>query len=449
MTMRLGRLRELSPRAILAIGFGLFLLYAFPGYMSTDSINQLAEARTGHFSDGHPPIMAAEWWVLDRIISGPLLMLLLQAALFLGGLYYLFRRVLSPRAAALVAAAIFVFPPVLTPMAVIWKDSQMAAYLVAGTAALVQPGRRARVLGLVLLVIAAAVRHNAFAAVVPIVFFVFEWRAGIRWWKRSMIVVAIAIAMVGAAVLITRVLSERHIRLTPVYPDLVGMIAYSDDMSDAELREILRGTPLVRTTNIQARARELTHEWAFRIVSGEDRLFNNPTYPEEWDALDRARNELVRRDPGAYFRSHWDPIAKMLGLTDPDIPGPIWNLFLEDTGTMFNVEHMATWSWAQYYAGVTFAWFHLHTPLFTPYIYALVALLLLVLVCRDRLTAGLLVSGLLYEASFFPFSPNPDYRYSHWMITATVISAVLIFIQRRQRGANTNARASGTSREIG
>src|SRR5262245_1279945 len=93
------RLRNLSPRTILSIGFAGFVANAFPGYMSTDSVAQLDEARSGVFSDGHPPLMAAEWWVLDRIISGPVLMLLLQGSLFLGGLYVLLGRLLSPRAA--------------------------------------------------------------------------------------------------------------------------------------------------------------------------------------------------------------------------------------------------------------------------------------------------------------------------------------------------------------
>jgi hypothetical protein len=116
---------------------------------------------------------------------------------------------------------------------------------------------------------------------------------------------------------------------------------------------------------------------------------------------------------------------------------------------MFDIDHYATWSSAQHYIAVVLIWLNEYTPLFTPYVYALVALALLALFCRDRLTAGLLTSGLLYELSFFPFSPTPDFRYSHWMITATCLAAVLLFVQRYRAGVNTNARASGTSRETG
>ena len=169
-------LRDLSPRAILVLGFALFLVYAFPGYMSTDSVQQLTEARSGHFSDGNPPLMAAQWWLLDRIVSGPILMLLLQGCLFLGGVYVLLQRVLRPRGAAWAAIGILLFPPVLATMAVIWKDAQMAAYLVVGIAAIIQPRLRTRLIGIGLLVAACSIRHNALAAVVPLVAILFEWR---------------------------------------------------------------------------------------------------------------------------------------------------------------------------------------------------------------------------------------------------------------------------------
>ncbi|HMG22717.1 MAG TPA: hypothetical protein VK607_15390, partial [Kofleriaceae bacterium] len=120
------------PAAILTVGSCLFLLYAFPGFMSSDSVLQIAEARTAVFSNAHPPIMAAEWRVLECFVAGPILMLVLQGALFLAGLHAILCHALAPRRAAVAAVALLLFPPILTTMAVIWKDSQMAAYLLAG-----------------------------------------------------------------------------------------------------------------------------------------------------------------------------------------------------------------------------------------------------------------------------------------------------------------------------
>ena len=432
----LGRWKTLSPRTILAFGFALFLVYAFPGYMSTDSVVQLLEARNGEFSDGHPPLMAAQWWLLDRIISGPILMLLLQGTLFLGGLYVLLRKVLSPTAAAWTAIGIFLYPPVLTTMAVIWKDSQMAAYLVAGIAALVQPRLRVRIVGLVLLVLACASRHNGFAAALPLVFFVFEWRAGVHWWKRVAMSLAILVVVGLGGFAVTRVLAKTHVILTPVYPDIVGMIACTNERSDEDLQQLLRGTPLLHTTDIQARARKL-HELgpAFLIVEGDYALFANARTPEQWDALYRVRKELFVADPMSYVTAHWHSFSTLLGLDGVDLRAPVWNLFAEDDVAV-TMHHAAGHSYAQQWLGRAFYWLAEETPIFRPAVYACVALLLLALCCRDRVTAGLLTSGLCYELSFFPIGVNPDYRYSHWMITATCIAAVILFVQRK-RGANT------------
>jgi hypothetical protein len=73
------------------------------------------------------------------------------------------------------------------------------------------------------------------------------------------------------------------------------------------------------------------------------------------------------------------------------------------------------------------------TPLFHPWIYAVIGLLLLALCVRDRLTAALITSGLLYELSYFPVGADPDYRYSHWMITSVVIATVILFVQRLRK----------------
>ena len=436
--MRWGRkLRALSPRATLMLGFALFLVYAFPGYMSTDSVAQLLEARTGHFSDAHPPLMSAEWWVLDRIVSGPILMLLLQGALFLGGLYVLFQHVLSPRKAAWTAVGVLLFPPVLTTMAVIWKDSQMAAYLVAGTAAVIHPRLRVRLGGLGLLVAACALRHNALAAVVPLVATLFDWRPGLLLWKRLSIMAAAAVLTVGATFAVSRMLTTEHVKLTPAISDVVGVIAFSRERSDDDLRVALRGTRLVVAERIQAHARYLcARRGAWRLTQGDERMFDLPQNEQEWAAMYRAWKELVLGDPGAYLAYHWDGFARIIGLDGERPRAPVWNLFLEAPAQMPAIDHIATHSELQAWLGFRWCyWLADETPLFRPYVYALIALALLVLCCRERLTFALYTSGLLYELSFFPVGAEPDYRYSHWMVTSVVIATVILFVQRKRRGA--------------
>lgn len=426
------RLARLSPRAVLLLGYVLFILWSFPGYMSTDSEVQLAEARSGVFSNAHPPFMAAEWRVLDAIVSGPVLMLLLQGALFLWGLHAILRKVASPRTAAWIAIGILMFPPVLTVFAVVWKDSQMAAYMIAGTGALLSPRLRIRIVGLVLLVLAASLRHNAGAGVVPLVFFLFEWRGGIGWWKRIAIA-TVAIAITVAAMFgLSKLLTSHAVRISPAFQDVVGVIAWMDDTSDADLLARLRGVPLKRTTGIQAQCRRLNSlPGAYRITQGDDAIMELPDTDEEWAALQRAWIDLVTDEPGAYLAMHWDGFAKLIGLTQ--LPrAMVYNLFIENgPGAIAGIKHNAHPSLGQHYAGQLLYRLSDHTPLYRAWIYIVLALLMLVLFVRDRLTAALITSGLLYELSYFPFSADPDSRYSHWMITSVVIATVIVFLQRR------------------
>ncbi|HMG51837.1 MAG TPA: hypothetical protein VK601_00115, partial [Kofleriaceae bacterium] len=109
---------------ILGGGWLLALAYAFPGLMSPDSAMQLVQARGGDLiGDWHPPIMAEGWRLLDRLIAGPFGMLVVQTGAFVFGLDALLRRAMRPLAAASLSVAILLLPPVLAPMAVIWKDS--------------------------------------------------------------------------------------------------------------------------------------------------------------------------------------------------------------------------------------------------------------------------------------------------------------------------------------
>jgi hypothetical protein len=399
--------RSLSPRTILIAAFALFVIYGFPGYMSSDSVLQLTEARSGHFTDGNPPLMAAEWWVLDRIVSGPILMLLLQGGLLLAGLYYLLRSVLAPKSAAWTASAIFVFPPVMVVMAVIWKDSQMAAYLAAGTAALIQPRLRTRLIGIGLLIAACSLRHNAVAGVVPLIAILFEWKQGLRWTKRLAIVCVVAITVGAAGFGVTRVLASKHVRLTPVFNDIVGVIAYTDHRNDDDLRHVLRDIPLAIDEGFQPQAEMLVfqrHGWL--VMVGPDPFFRSPATDADWDALDRAWKELVLGDPKAYLAFHRDQFSRLLQFPDDELPGAIWNRFTESDDQVNWIDHNSTLSWSQQKLCIELFWLMEHTPLFRPYVYALVGILLLGL-CRNRLPFALLLSGMLYELSFFPVGVEP------------------------------------------
>ena len=285
-------LRRWSPLLILAIAFAAFLVYAYPGYTSIDSVVQLQQARSHQFGDGHPPAMAAMWSVVELIVSGTAGMLVIQSGLFLLGAYKLLRRDLTARNAAIAASVILLFPPVLSPLAVIWKDSQMAGWFVMGIALVLDARRSQRCAGVVLLAIGTAMRTNAAAAMLPVFALAFVWREGMRWWKRVAIGLAIWLVTVGAAMTTNKLLTKVHeyswhYSIGPA--DIVGVLAKSRRYSDAELLTIFDGTPLIVHENIFIHARKYYSplNW-WQVLNGDERMFDWPTTEAQRDAISRA-----------------------------------------------------------------------------------------------------------------------------------------------------------------
>lgn len=428
---------RLQVAGILAAAFALLLVYAFPGYMTSDSLWQLEQARSHHYTDWHPPAMAALWTCVELVVRGPAGMLVLQGALFVGGLWGVLRRAMSPRRAALVAAAVLVVPPVLVTMGCIWKDAQMAAFLMLGIALLPSEKRWVRIVGVLLLLIASAMRHNAAAATLAPLVLLFRWSDSHRWLKRTAIALAIWAVTIGGAQLINRALTVQqdhvwHIAVAP--SDIVGVLRYSRPYSDAEALEVLDGVPMIQTDHVQefARAHYDPYNWWWYSVSGRDWFYGWPQNDAQRAAISRAWWKLVRDNPKAYLLHRTRVFRGVIGATG-DLPlfGPVYAqhaeldaqrqpIYREATGVQGAVAH-------------AYLWLAVHTPLFRPYWYLLLALVLVPFARRHRLALSLLVSGILYELAYFPLAASADNRYSHWLMTTTVLGAVVLAAHWRSR----------------
>jgi hypothetical protein len=171
---------------------------------------------------------------------------------------------------------------------------------------------------------------------------------------------------------------------------------------------------------------------------GERPFYYSPE-PKHHDAITRAWSAMIREQPRAYFAYRGTAFAELLGLSDSDLWLPVWSQFLGYPELRAYIHHNAGASGFQSVTAQALLWTAFDTPLFRPYLYAAIALLLL-LRCREALSFGLLASGLLYELSYFPADNTVDFRYSHWMITCTVIAVAAMFARRwragqRERGA--------------
>lgn len=433
---------------MLAGAWLVLVVYAYPGQLVTDSFEHLGEARAHLYTDGHPPIIAALWHFVELFIAGPFGMLAIQSIGFLAGLHLTLTRTFAPRRAAWITAAIFLYPPVFVTFAVVWKDCLMAAALMLAIAGLTSTRRNAQLAALAAIWAATAFRYNAVGATFPLVLALFVLRAGRSRLERYASAAGVWLVLTLAAFGANALLTDRHMyywssSLGPF--DIVGTLAHvHPDLPDAQLEQLLAGTQLLVHDKIHARMRAVydpdhsdpalvkssTPLWQLPISGYE------PAPKAQRDAIGRAWTETVTTWPSAYLRHRLGIMGQVLSITRHR---PKKALTLRDFDS-FDLAHSlgisTTWSATQRKLTHLVSFVLRRTPLFLPWLYLVIGLLLLPWTRRHRDVFALLASGLGLEATLVPLAPTADYRYSHWMIVATVIAAVILVARRaRERAA--------------
>jgi len=409
--------------AILAFACALLIVYAYPGYMSFDSVVQLREARAGIFTDWHPPAMAALWRVVECVHEGPLGMLVLQILAFLIGSYLVLRRFVSSRIAAACAAGLLVFPPIATTLAVIWKDSQMIGYLMLGTGLLLG-GRRSRLAGIAVLTAASAMRHNGFTFTFAIVVLLWEWSAT-SFARRYGFAVLVWIGMTACGFLVNLALTDTH-----AYPwhgsiaiaDIVGTLRFSGE-SNAAMLEELQGVPLEQSTDLPEKIHDAysPRDGVFRIV--DRHLIRQPVNEAERSAIASAWRAVVLEHPRAYLHHRWRVFGEALGIAGGTNQW-VW-IGVEPIGRdMVPYEPTTPQLFLQRLAleaGTSF--------LMRPWIYFAVIALELVFVIRrrSRVLLALSLSAVISELALFFICPTPDFRYSVWLVPVALVVIVGLF----------------------
>lgn len=432
-------MRRLAPASIPILGWIVVLLYAYPGIVTWDGVQLLAEARSGIYADDHPPVYIAIWHVVDLVVPGPAGMLVLQTGLFLVGLIALFRRWMTPLGASIAATVVFVFPPVMVPMAAVWKDSLMAGLLVVGAAAVLAERPRWRIVGALALCVATAVRYNAAAATFALIAVV-DWVPGWSGVRRYATAAGVWIAITAAALVANSALTDKHMYAwqSLVAPsDIVGIIAHVDEpLSDSELLRLLDGTELRVTHDIQAAAHALySPRDGQRAIAQGDRAFwqvpfYDPLPPARRDAFTRAWWQLVREHPLAYAEHR---VATMGAVLERSNGAVSWRGHPNDAWLRAELGLQTDWPRAQLGATHALQRFERAIPVFTPWLYLVLALVVAPLALRSRDLGALLASGIMYECSLLVLATSPDYRYSHWMVVATTVCIVALVVRRMRR----------------
>jgi hypothetical protein len=425
-------------------GWIVVVLIAYPGVMSLDSFDQLLEARAWFFTDSHPPLMAALWGVIDHAWPGPLPLLVLQTGCFVFGIFLLLSRAMGRIYASITTVVLVLFPPIVAPMLVIWKDCLMAGFLALGAAALTSERRGLRAAGLASLWLATALRYNALAATLPLIALLFTWRPNIRPLHRYAIAVGVWLVLSISALAANAVLTDRQMHIwqsSLALTDIVGTATMTgDDLPDSELAPLLVPTGIKVDHDYQQalRAHYKPADFA-QLIGPPDPLWNvpisgsTPAPQAQVDAITAAWKAIVLSHPFAFTEYRLDTFAEVLGLH-----------------AKFNgvtvVPHATQWATLVAYYKIPAGLPALQspvehvlkvaakkTPLFRPYIYFVLALLLLPFARKHRDIAALVLSGIVMELSLLLLAVTPDYRYSHWLVVTTCIAVCMLVARRARR----------------
>ncbi|HEX5064283.1 MAG TPA: hypothetical protein VFV99_33140 [Kofleriaceae bacterium] len=418
---------ELSPRTWLLVGWVIFGLCSYPGYLSIESGLQLYNVRTGVYSDAFSPVMTGLWSLLEVVFAGPAPMLALQSGLFLFGLAAILRTILSPRAAALTACGVLLFPPVFAVMAVIWPDPLLASALVAGTGALLQHRRAWRITGGILLAFACACRPEVTVALAPIVFLFVP--KGV-WSKRVGLTIAVVVGLSSVARITEWVLTDDvslEWQQQLLLPDVVSTIRKGHP-NPATLDRLVAGLPKAATPDADdrlVRGRDALDVWT--LTHGEKRVFEPIATEEQAEAMRAAWRHAIAQYPLGYLKHRrvmtwhllgisgkWAPVYDDFG--DPELLAPLHHRAIPSDWQL---------GWQIVVRGVS------KTPLFRPWLYVVLAIVLVYFTRKQRVLRALVVSGILYELTWMFFAPSPDYRLSHWLVTTTTIAGIALLVGRR------------------
>ncbi len=423
-------LQRLSPRVILGVALGLFLVYSWPGFIGWDTREHFVQSRAGHYTDGHPPAIHLMFRIVEMFVTGPVVFLLMQAVSMLLGLYLVLSARLAKKTAAIAASAIFLFPYISGVTGLIAKDSLMAGAILLAIGLMLsdQPWRHR--LALLLLMFASLMRWNALAATFAPMLLLFRWNMTLQGVRRYAIALVAWFGVTFAAYVVNEALTDEQEYLWYwgyAYVDIAGTIEHMPEMDDATLDKLLDGVPLVYHDNLHARFHKLYNPASqYHLMREKGRIFTIPQNAQERAAVEAAWKRLVFGYPAAYLRYRVDNFRLLLSLDRPPSFSNVyvWFNVIAAPEVIGEIGHDAAPSKIQRRLIEASVWLSL-TPLYYTYLYFGLCLLLVPL-CRQRLPLALILSAIGYELQWFFLAATADTRYSQWMAICTLATAILI-----------------------
>jgi|GEM_PF-230783 len=411
------------PVVFLAIvGFIFSLLAFFPGWMSSDSIEQYTEGREGVYGDWHPVLMAWWWRQLDQIYTGPALFLVQNLLLYWGAwcLLAMASRRWVGRYAYLLPLLGF-WPGLLFPLGQIWKDIAFACAMFAAWAVLINAYAQSRKLNFIerasvfiLGLFAFGVKTNGLV-VLPFVlaFWAYvEGRQVFAWKKVWIISFTLTFFAVGGTMLIVQ--REDVIRRTPFqYTQTYDLLAVS-------VRTGTNALPSYITSQVGDTIDLLKPLY---FPGGNNLLFYNSagdistTNPIEISELNKQWFIAVKEYPFIYFEHRIENFKELLrwgskGAAYVAYPGTVANTY----GFQFVGNNFSNWLAAkpEQYPRMFFPWIYIAFLISS-------ATTLFLLKWHRVLVICMTGSALAFVLPHIFIAPSADYRYLYYSYFCTLI----------------------------
>lgn len=436
-----GSARRHSPRAIflaliaaiIILGFGLIVHGYWPGIMIDDARWQYQQAVDNAYEDWHPPLMAWVWRRLMMIQPGPAPMFLLQLTLYWFGIalialwaYRSGRPVLGA-----VLACIGWVPAPFALTGTITKDCLMAGLLGCASGLLLwRELVERRVLWaaistavMILLLLAAALRFNAFLACVPLALAAVPRSLTRTKLRFATVALGSALMFLAAGPIVSRLVQaeDMDVQLSLIIFDLGGITEHSGVSAFPNLG--VANPVQVNRRCYDPQQWDGYSSWAKRPCPlGFDRvqsLVDNDDFDPK-----SAWLHAVLAHPVAYAEhrlAHFNVSTWFLVGEGPDftawsqsVPNP-WGYQVRPNGALEAVTALADAA--------------SETPIGWPIFWISVSLAAFVIAASARLIPAIIAiaaSAWLYGTGYLIFGVATGMRYHFWTITAAALAAVLV-----------------------
>jgi hypothetical protein len=423
--------------SLCALAALLYALAFYPGLISFDSAYQWWQARSGEVSNINGIGIVALWRLALPFDAGPAPLLLFNLALFWGAVAWIALSVPASLCARLALALLLAAAPASWLLAQIWSDTALLALLlfaVAATLAWRTTGkRRYFAIAIFCLGLGLAQRHNALAAVLPLLWFAcgVDRATGAARWRRIGGGLLLGAALLGAVQLAGRAWIRVH------YPVLPALTLW--DLSRISVHEgrVLLPDYAIAPGKTVADLAPATVSWS------NTPLFDSPRagvrYPfQPWPEADLRRLQrdwlaTIAAHPGAYLAHRGALLADLFGTRAAAlpreltyVPGPVQ---YRDNPPVTANDTALRRAWLGAFEALR------ATPAFAAWPYLLTGLLAALHTWRRRdahsaAALWLCASAWAYALPYAVIAPAAEFRYLLWSCIASLVAVWLRFATR-------------------